>query len=105
MDQIASSEENTEKSLKKIEFVDVGCGYGGLLVSLSPLFPETLILGMEIRVKVEDYVKHRIEALRESQPEAYQNISVMRMNAMKYIPNFFEKGQLSKMFFLFPGIT
>ncbi len=26
----------------------------------------------------------------------------MRMNAMKYCPNFFEKGQLSKLFFLFP---
>ena len=40
----------------KVEFADVGCGYGGLLVSLSPLFPTTLMLGMEIRQKVEEYV-------------------------------------------------
>merc|ERR1712098_242581 len=26
----------------------------------------------------------------------------LRANAMKYLPNFFRKGQLSKMFFLFP---
>lgn len=28
-----------------VEFLDIGCGYGGLLVELSPLFPETLMLG------------------------------------------------------------
>jgi tRNA (guanine-N7-)-methyltransferase len=27
---------------------------------------------------------------------------VLRTNAMKYLPNYFEKGQLEKMFFLFP---
>lgn len=37
---------------KNIEFADVGCGYGGLLMRLSPMFPDTLMLGMEIRVKV-----------------------------------------------------
>ncbi|KAI8824194.1 putative methyltransferase-domain-containing protein [Fimicolochytrium jonesii] len=94
---------------KFVEFADIGCGYGGLLTSLSPLFPSTLMLGMEIRVKVEDYVHKRIEALREQNKEkaidasgSYQNISVIRMNAMKFSPNFFRKGQLSKMFFLFP---
>lgn len=35
--------------------VDVGCGYGGLLVKLSPLYPESLILGLEIRVKVRNF--------------------------------------------------
>ncbi|KAL1920918.1 uncharacterized protein VTP21DRAFT_11553 [Calcarisporiella thermophila] len=87
---------------KKVEFADIGCGYGGLLVSLAPLFPETLMLGMEIRVQVEQYVWERIQALRKQQPGSYENVSVMRMNAMKFLPNFFEKGQLSKVFFLFP---
>ncbi|KAI9094421.1 hypothetical protein DFS34DRAFT_716910 [Phlyctochytrium arcticum] len=94
---------------RSVEFADIGCGYGGLLVSLSPLFPDTLMLGMEIRVKVEDYVHRRIAALREQNsslaitaPNAYHNISVMRMNAMKFMPNFFRKHQLSKLFFLFP---
>jgi len=36
----------------EVEFADIGCGYGGLLVQLSPLFPTSLMLGMEIRVKV-----------------------------------------------------
>lgn len=94
---------NNEEKDKKVDFIDVGCGYGGLLVSLAPLFPDKLILGMEIRTKVEEYVKKRINALRiQNKNDLYQNISVMRMNAMKFLPNFFEKAQLSKMFFLFP---
>ncbi|KAI3951028.1 hypothetical protein MKW92_006912 [Papaver armeniacum] len=87
---------------KKIQFADVGCGFGGLLISLSTLFPDTLMIGMEIRDKVTEYVKERILALRETNPGQYQNVSVVRTNSMKYIPNFFEKGQLLKMFFLFP---
>ncbi|XP_060765959.1 tRNA (guanine-N(7)-)-methyltransferase isoform X1 [Neoarius graeffei] len=86
----------------RVEFADIGCGYGGLLVELSPLFPHQLILGLEIRVKVSDYVQDRIQSLRASQPGKYQNIACLRSNAMKYLPNFFMKGQLSKMFFLFP---
>ncbi|XP_064603531.1 tRNA (guanine-N(7)-)-methyltransferase-like [Liolophura sinensis] len=86
----------------QVEFADIGCGYGGLLVELSPLFPETLMLGMEIRVKVSDYVRDRVIALRKKSPGKYQNIACLRTNAMKYLPNFFCKGQLTKMFFLFP---
>lgn len=35
-----------------VEFADIGCGYGGLLMRLSPLFPNINMIGMEIRVKV-----------------------------------------------------
>ncbi|XP_023002478.1 tRNA (guanine-N(7)-)-methyltransferase-like [Cucurbita maxima] len=87
---------------KKIEFADIGCGFGGLLISLSTIFPETLMIGMELRDKVTEYVKERILALRVANPGQYQNVSVVRTNSMKYIPNYFEKAQLSKMFFLFP---
>ncbi|KAI7853578.1 guanine-N(7)--methyltransferase-like protein [Circinella umbellata] len=87
---------------KKVEFADIGCGYGGLLISMAKSFPDNLMLGMEIRTKVEDYVYERIKALRIQEPGHYQNVSIMRMNAMKFLPNFFEKGQLTKMFFLFP---
>lgn len=103
-----SSDENSPKRFKSdsenrcVEFVDIGCGYGGLLVALSPLFPDKLMLGMEIRVKVLDYVLDRIRALREQHPGQYNNISCLRTNAMKYLPNFFTKGQLKKMFFLYP---
>lgn len=41
-------------------------------------------------------------ATRSILPGAYQNVSVIRANAMKHLPNFFAKGQLSKIFFLFP---
>lgn len=133
--------------LKKVEFADVGCGFGGLLMRLAPLFPDTLMLGMEIRTQVTQYVHDKIQALRLAHQQAqtqagdaqdtqdvaatddaretaedteerlqnermvreagqvaggYQNISVIRTNAMKFLPNFFEKGQLSKIFFLFP---
>jgi hypothetical protein len=29
-----------------VEIADIGCGFGGLLVALSPLFPNTLMLGL-----------------------------------------------------------
>lgn len=92
----------SERQTAQVEFADIGCGYGGLLVELSTLFPNQLILGLEIRVKVSDYVQDRIRSLRAAEPGSYQNIACLRSNAMKYLPNFFTKGQLSKMFFLFP---
>ncbi|XP_028854348.1 tRNA (guanine-N(7)-)-methyltransferase isoform X2 [Denticeps clupeoides] len=95
-------DRDPDKGKHGVEFADVGCGYGGLLVELSRLFPEKLILGLEIRVKVSDYVQDRIKSLRAAEPGHYQNIACLRSNAMKYLPNFFTKGQLSKMFFLFP---
>lgn len=94
-----------EKDRREVSFADIGCGYGGLLVQLSPMFPDKLMLGMEIRVKVSDYVRDRVLALREQHAEsggAYGNIACVRTNAMKFLPNFFRRGQLDKMFFLFP---
>lgn len=134
------------KSNKRVEFADIGCGFGGLLMRLAPLYPDTLMLGMEIRTQVTQYVEDKIQALRlahkqakergtdEHAPESvaagsseplsedaeekaqnerlvrdagnvpggYENVSVIRANAMKFLPNFFERGQLSKLFFLFP---
>ncbi|XP_053203084.1 tRNA (guanine-N(7)-)-methyltransferase-like [Panonychus citri] len=87
---------------KKVELLDVGCGYGGLLVTLASVFPDKLSLGMEIRVKVCDYVQDRIKSLRSEFPDEYNRIACIRSNAMKYLPNYFSKGQLSKIFFLFP---
>ncbi|OWZ63156.1 tRNA (guanine-N(7)-)-methyltransferase [Cryptococcus neoformans] len=98
---------------KKVEWADVGCGFGGLLMALAPLFPEKLMLGMEIRTSVTKYVTDRIAATRQAQsllpagsvdtkPGGYQNVSVIKANSMKHMPNFFAKGQLEKIFFLFP---
>lgn len=71
-------------------------------MTLSTLYPDTLMLGLEIRVKVSDYVQDRIKALQHNHPGQYTNIAVLRTNAMKYLPNLFHKGQLLKLFFLFP---
>ncbi|EDW78467.1 uncharacterized protein Dwil_GK16167 [Drosophila willistoni] len=91
---------------QQVEFADIGCGYGGFLVTLGEMFPQKLSIGMEIRVKVSDYVVDRIAALRlksgKLNGDAYKNIACIRTNAMKYLPNYFRKGQLEKMFFLYP---
>ncbi|PPQ73170.1 hypothetical protein CVT26_014768 [Gymnopilus dilepis] len=84
------------------EFADIGCGFGGLLIQLAPVFPDTLILGLEIRVQVSQYVQDRISALRVASDGSYQNVSVVRANAMKFLPNYFAKHSLSALFFLFP---
>ncbi|ODV84257.1 hypothetical protein CANARDRAFT_29408 [[Candida] arabinofermentans NRRL YB-2248] len=106
-------DESTGRVDRNVEIADIGCGYGGLMIDLAPAFPDTLILGMEIRVQVTQYVEDRIIALRKHNADAesdsqtnksmaYQNINVIRGNAMKFLPNFFEKSQLKKIFFCFP---
>ena len=115
--------------------VDAGCGFGGLTVALADFFPWNYSLGIEIRAKVAEYVRLRIEALRniesaaETSPEdesrvlhvggsnivcngvgpastrarlSFLNVAVLRTNSMKYLPNFFRRGQLNKLFFCFP---
>ncbi|XP_040493132.1 tRNA (guanine-N(7)-)-methyltransferase isoform X4 [Ursus maritimus] len=89
-------DKKERRAQAQVEFADIGCGYGGLLVELSPLFPDTLILGLEIRVKVSDYVQDRIRALRAAPGGGFQNIACLRSNAMKHLPNFFRKGQRTK---------
>ncbi|KAJ1953986.1 tRNA (guanine-N(7)-)-methyltransferase (tRNA(m7G46)-methyltransferase), partial [Linderina pennispora] len=56
--------ELSKDQLAQVEFADIGCGYGGLLVALAPLYPNTLMVGMEIRTKVANYLQQRVEALR-----------------------------------------
>lgn len=86
----------------RVEFADIGCGFGGLTIALATLFPSKCTLAMEIRPKVTEFVRLRIEALRSQQPGSYQNVSVLKTNAMRYLPNMFVKAQLEKMFFCFP---
>lgn len=101
----------------QVTIADIGCGFGGLLVALAPIIADSgdCALGMEIRSNVTQYVEDRIVALRKQQAAiresgkeeglvkgGYGNISVIRGNAMKFLPNFFRKGQLKKAFFCFP---
>uniref|UniRef100_A0A6U0J4P5 tRNA (guanine-N(7)-)-methyltransferase n=2 Tax=Micromonas pusilla TaxID=38833 RepID=A0A6U0J4P5_MICPS len=91
---------SAEKPL--VQFADVGCGFGGLLIRLAQLFPRNLVVGFEIRDKVSQFVRRRCLALRQEQPGRYDNISCVRSNTMKNLANFMRKGQLTKLFFLFP---
>ena len=35
--------------MKKLpEIADIGCGFGGLLVALSPVYPDVLMIGMHL---------------------------------------------------------
>ena len=87
-----------------VEVADIGCGFGGLLIALAPAMPSTLILGLEIRVSVTQFVEDRIKALRAQNEAAvlYRNVGVLRANTMKFLPNFFRKAQLAKIFICFP---
>ena len=128
---------------KPVTIADIGCGFGGLLVELSPLLPDELILGtllviasprpiaptnknstagLEIRYQVTEYAYDRIHALRRknlpnvfssdsvdstespqlSPTAPYQNISALRANTMKFLPNLFTRGSLKHIFLCFP---
>jgi tRNA (guanine-N7-)-methyltransferase len=134
------------KMSQAVEVADIGCGFGGLLFALAPKLPNTLLLGLEIRVSVTEYVQEKARALRaqailqKQDPAAveaaraaleaektaaaekangkvsnegnkdtiavpgvdYQNVSCIRANTMKFLPNFFTKHQLSAIFLCFP---
>ncbi|KAJ5086623.1 hypothetical protein NUU61_007930 [Penicillium alfredii] len=173
----ATNLAGARKLVKDVEVVDIGCGFGGLMVGLAPLLPETLMVGeyivsrhlhiseyknakgrttgMEIRTQVLEYLHSRIQALRTQQqnlkqkasnpqdtaeastqskdtnepaaaaasalednkntennddepalttimPGNYENITAIRSNTMKFLPNFFGRHQLSKIFICFP---
>lgn len=109
-----------QRLTQAVTVADIGCGFGGLLVALSPLLPAELILGLEIRSQVSEYVQDRISALRAQHAASstitttttaadaaaarglYQNIACLRANTMKFLPNFFARGQLSLIFLCFP---
>lgn len=67
---------------------------------LSPVLPDRFILGLEIRDPVVESVQERLAKLCKKSA-SYGNLGVKALNAMKHLPNFFEKGQLEGMFFLY----
>jgi tRNA (guanine-N7-)-methyltransferase len=90
------------EAARVVTSLDIGMGFGGLTIALAELFPEKLVLGMEIRPKVTEYVRLRIDGLRESKPGEYQKASCMRTNCMRYLPNFFRQGQMEQIYICFP---
>ena len=123
-------------------FIDIGCGYGSLLLDLSAHFENTHVLGIEIRPKPVEYIQRKVLAIRCEAPidlsesrhigggrdngranteagawkrneadngifgacrprPAYENVWAVHNNAMRFMPNFFARGQLKKLFFCF----
>ncbi|SJK85884.1 tRNA (guanine-N7-)-methyltransferase [Babesia microti strain RI] len=86
-----------------VTILDIGCGYGSLLVTLADLFPDKYILGMEIREKVTNFTGQLIHSLRRKHNyQKYMNVYVVRTNAMRYLPNYICSRQLEKIFFCYP---
>ena len=44
-DEAAEDATKPRPLRKDVEIVDIGCGFGGLLVALAPKLPDTLVLG------------------------------------------------------------
>jgi tRNA (guanine-N7-)-methyltransferase len=84
----------------RVTVCDVGCGFGGLLEHLGPVWADRFVLGLEIRDPVVESVRERLAGLCKKSA-SYGRLGVINMNAMKHLPNYFDKGQLQAMFFLY----
>lgn len=92
----------TERALGQggvVTFADIGCGYGGLLVNLSKLFPGKSGPRHGDQSQSSDYVVDRDQSSARVNPASTAISPASKGNAMKYLPCF-AKGQLEKMFFL-----
>lgn len=100
---------------RHVEWLDVGCGFGGLLMALAARHPSTPMLGMEIRERVTEFCAARLAEARvkaatppaaaaatAAPPAAYTNVGYVRTNAMKYLPNYIPRATLTKLFFCYP---
>lgn len=52
----AHCDKDGGKMKRPIDFADIGCGFGGLLMELGKNFPDKISIGIEIREKVSSYV-------------------------------------------------
>jgi tRNA (guanine-N7-)-methyltransferase len=75
--------------MKKIDFIDIGSGYGSLLFGLAAIFPDKFIFGLEIRDKLVNFTAQKIRAYQTLFPSKYDHISVVRANSMKHLCNYF----------------
>ena len=115
----------------KVDWLDIGCGYGGLVMYLGKRYPGKFIVGMEIRERVAEYCNERLKEAREREGERkdeegksrtdandetknsnekdteeqihlFGNVAFVRMNVMKYLTNWFTRASLEKLFFCYP---
>lgn len=112
-----------------VNWCDIGCGYGCLLGSLSVAFPDRNMIGFEIRDRVSEFCRKRVGELRaeydkcsehgnagrtegcngmdqtrveQQLQHSYRNVAFLRTNAMRFMPNYFAKASLEKIFFCYP---
>lgn len=86
---------------RKIDFLDIGCGFGGLLFELSGMFPEKLAFGLEIRPKLVTFIGEKIRAYRLEQDQCH-NIAAIRTNSMRHLLQYIRKASVEKVFICFP---
>jgi tRNA (guanine-N7-)-methyltransferase len=106
-DKLYPTTTTTSNNNINVEFADVGCAFGGMLISIAPHFPNTLMLGLEIRSKVVEYAQGKTRALRTGElahdsKHHFNNVWFTQVNVMKFGDCFFERGQLKKLFFAHP---
>ena len=66
------------------------------MFQLTKGFPDKLILGMEIRDKIANFVGEKINAVRNnSDGKLCVNTAIIRSNAMKTFTNYFPKESVS----------
>ena len=66
------------------------------------MFPDKLILGMEIRDKLCNFVAEKIRGHRINKPGEFNNIAVVRTNTMRHLCQYFPRSSLEKIFVCFP---
>lgn len=117
------SGEGSNRNGGRVEFADIGCAFGGMLFALAPHFPNTRMLGLEIRSKVVEFAQGKVKALRSGElpqqppaesgadgaaaaasfvPHHYNNIWFAQCNVMKFGDCYFQHGQLQKLVFSHP---
>jgi tRNA (guanine-N7-)-methyltransferase len=62
---VAASPDAPRSGLSEVRIADVGCGFGGMSVALAEIFPDKLVLGLEIRDPVVALVQQRCTKLRK----------------------------------------
>jgi tRNA (guanine-N7-)-methyltransferase len=93
---LEKAKEESKTSHLVPTIVDIGCGYGGLMFELYKEFPEKLILGMEIRDVVANFVAQKANSIRVNTGfKECTNVGVVKTNTMKTIHNYFKKGSVS----------
>lgn len=97
--EIASNPESLDwsshfENAQPPTILDIGCGCGRFLFKTAEILTDKNVLGIEIRDKVIEFLNLHTKDMN--------NCSVIKTNALLFLPNFFAKNSLEKIFVLFP---